>query len=341
MKTLSAFCLAAAALCCTPPTIAHAQVVISEINFTPQDPSDDQWVELVNLGTSKADISTWSLYLTTGPTTNFWFGFLPGTEIQSAGIMRVHWLVPVKPSTATDVYTGDSVLHFLFGYGGTPIPKSGGGLALLNSQANSRMNDPAIVQDWISWGGNGWKRENLAITNLRWKANEFVTAPIEKDSIALDYTAQSEPTPLSSFFHDASPTPNYENSGGASAVSYGPACSQGSIPTPMLSTSSPAAGGNRDFKFVIQNTVALNHFAILLISAHSGILPFGPCYVLIDEQTYFAGPPVPCTSGTTQYPVQLPSGLGAPVFVQGVVVPAPLSFFDYGFTRGMRVDIGN
>ena len=68
MKALSALCLAATLSSLSLP----AQVVISEINITPQSPTDDQWIELQNLGGTTANISSWSLYLSTAPNTRNW-----------------------------------------------------------------------------------------------------------------------------------------------------------------------------------------------------------------------------------------------------------------------------
>ena len=46
--------------------------------------------------------------------------------------LRVHWMVPVQPSTITDVYTGNTVFHFLYGFGAEE----------LGSAANERDRGP-------------------------------------------------------------------------------------------------------------------------------------------------------------------------------------------------------
>lgn len=341
MKTLPALCLAALSLWTAP---AAAQVVISEVNFTPQSAADDQWIELVNLGTTKADISSWSLYLSASSTSNYWFGFPAGTEIPSGGFLRVHWFVPVKPSTATDVYTGDTVFHFLFGYGGTPIPVSGGALALLNTQSNLKMNDPASIEDWLSWGGNGWKRETLAVAANKWVSSAFVTASVEKDSIARNLRATGQPVPVSAFFHDASPNPLQDNAGGALSLAYGDSCSSGSINGAGLAQRSVAAIGNRDYGMTFSGTAAtsLGQFAVLLVSGAQASLPIGNCTIYVDPTVLAVLNPVPTTVNSTDVPLPLIADIqGATLYFQGIVIPAILTPVDYGFTNGLRVTCSN
>src|SRR5688572_24630196 len=131
---------------------APAQVLLSEINFVPQNAGDDQWIELTNTSNAQVDLTTWSLYQATntfGMPNNYWFGFPPGTRIPAGGYLRVHWraAIPTTPPPATDVYTGNTVYHFLFGYAAEALAPASGALALFNSQQNIHMNDPAFLQD--------------------------------------------------------------------------------------------------------------------------------------------------------------------------------------------------
>ena len=335
MKQLSALLLAAA-LVSVPAT---AQVVLSEINFQPQTSSDDQWIELQNRGSAAVDISQWSLYLSNASNSNYWWGMVPGTIIPGGGFLRVHWFVAVKPSTATDVYTGNLVYHFLFGYGGAPLPQLAGGLGLFNTQSNLRMNDPAIVEDWISWGSNGWKREDLAIANGRWAPGNNVQASLLKDSIALNELAQQEPTPPSAFFHDASPSPLKSNVSVAGVFSYSTPCSSGTITGPTLSTRSVPVSGNRDFGLSLEPTAGQN-FAVLLVSSGIGDLPIGPCRARVDANAFFSLV-FPTAPGTTRIDSPLVNVLPDTAYLQAIVVPPILSFTDFGVSNAIFVRIGN
>ena len=335
MKQLSALFLAGA----LASVSASAQVVLSELNFQAQTASDDQWIEIANRGTSAADISQWSLYLSTSAASNYWWGFLPGTVIPAGGFLRVHWFVPVKPTTATDVYTGNLVYHFLFGYGAEALPQLGGGLGLFNTQSNLRMNDPSIVEDWISWGGNGWKRESLAITNNRWFGTTSVPPSLLKDSIALNELAQIEPTPPSAYFHDASPTPLASNVSTAGSFTFGSPCSSGTINGATLSLRSVPATGNRDFGLALGPTTGGGNFAIFLISSGIGDIPLGPCTVRVDPNS-FAAVPIATTPGSTILDLALIDVPRGGAYVQAVIVPPVLSFNDFGFSNGLFVQIG-
>lgn len=336
MKHLSALLLAAT-LVSVPTT---AQVVLSEINFQPQTTNDDQWIELQNRGTAAVDISQWSLYLSTSANSNYWWGFLPGTVVPGGGFLRVHWFVPVKTTTATDVYTGNLVYHFLFGYGGVPLPQLSGGLGLFNTQSNLRMNDPAIVEDWISWGSNGWKREDLAIANGRWYPGNAVQPSLLKDSIALNEFAQIEPTPASAYFHDATPSPLKSNVSTAGTYSYSTPCSSGTITGPTLGTRSVPVSGNRDFGLTLDPTQGGGNFAVLLISSGIGDVPVGNCRARVDPNAFFTYV-VPTTPGTTNIDLPLTNVLPDAAYVQAVVVPTVLSFTDFGFSNALYVRIGN
>jgi hypothetical protein len=334
MKPFLSVCLALATTCVP----LASQVVISEINFVPQSAGDDQWIEVQNLASGATDISTWSLYLSTSPSTNYWWGFLPGTVIGAGQVLRVHWLQPVQPTTAKDVYTGNLVLHFLFGLGAEPIPQFGGALGLFNTQSNLKMNDPAIVQDWISWGGNSWKRENLAIQNNRWIANQSVQVSVLKDSIALYESQQAEPTPASAFFHDVSPTPGGPNAVGSDSYSFGTPCSSGALVGATLSYKSAPCSGNRDFGLTMRPTIAGSRL-IVFFSPKQGGLSIGGCTIWVDHTTFF---PViiPAANGLTTLDVPLlavPNGL---VTMQAITVPPVTNFTDFGFSNGLTLNIG-
>ncbi len=264
---------------------ATSQVVISEINFSAQQAGDDQWVEVANLGSETAELNGWSLYLATktpGRPGTYWFAFPQGTELEPAAFLRVHWRAPIPddPPGPNEIYTGNQLVHFMFGYGAEILPSQpdelhpelqGGALALLSTQNNLLMNDHNIIQDWVSWGGNGYSREDLAIQAGKWSSGASVAPPAQRDSIALSLADNEDPTPVSAYFHDASPTPNAPNAVGSESVDLGGACSAGTLSPLILRTESLPVVGNRDFRFRLDNTLGgPNDFALLVLSPDPG-----------------------------------------------------------------------
>ncbi|MCC6673083.1 MAG: lamin tail domain-containing protein [Planctomycetes bacterium] len=326
---------------------ATAQVRIHEINFTPQNASDDVWIELFNSSSSPADLSLWSMYQATntaGAAQNYWFAFPAGTVIPGGGFLRVHWFQPIKPTTPTDLWTGNSVFNFLFGYGAEPLAKTGGAIALLNTQSNSRMNDPSAFMDWVSWGAPGLKREDLAVQAGLWFAGQFAPVPVNSDSLALIEARQAEPTPATAFFSCAFPTPLRCNTCPQSVTRYGNACAVGSVPTPLLDVLSVPVRGNRDFGFQVGGTVPNQQVFLLLAANRSpGGINFGPCEVLVDPTLLLPIGPFPTTAGTTRIPLALLSpelSAGARIVIQGLVVTVPATFFDFGFSGGVDLVVG-
>lgn len=309
---------------------ATSQVVISEINFSAHSESDDQWVELVNLGGESVELNGWSLYLATGTPAaigNYWFG-IPNLELEPGDFMRVHWLAPIPASPgAKDIYTGVSILNFLFGYYAVPLPASGGALAVLSTQNNQLMNTPAVIEDWVSWGGNGYPREDLAVQADKWTVGASVAAPIAADSIALIQALEplpgEGPTPVSAYFHDAFPTPNMPNATGGSLARFGTSCAGTNL---TLQAQSVPAAGNRDFQLRLDNTLGLpNEFAALVLSLHPGNGSFEVlgCPIWID----LAGAQsllIPTAVGQTVFPFNLsiarPILAGLELDFQGAVV---------------------
>lgn len=273
------------ALSCLPAAAA-AQVVISEVNLTPQDPGDDRWIEIRNLGASKVDLETWTVYQATktvGTVKNYWFGFPKGTELQSGAYLRLHWMVPVKPTTPTDMYTGDTIYHFMFGYGAEPLSAKEGALALISSQQNLDMNDPKFFRDWVSWGSGNFKREDIAAAAGQWLLGSFVPAPANKESIAWISFREASPTPVTAWFRDASPTPGKDNHPGSALGEFGTNCAAGTAPAPNLVVSSVATPGNQDFGFRVDGTNTNQIVALFLAAAPgSGSISIGPCRLWIE-----------------------------------------------------------
>jgi hypothetical protein len=325
-----------------------AQVILSEINFFPQGAGDDQWIELVNTSSAQVDLTTWSLYQatnTTGQPNNYWFGFPPGTRIAAGGYLRVHWraAIPTTPPPPTEVYTGNTVYHFLFGYGAEALAPAAGALALFNSQQNIHMKDPSFQQDWVSWGVNGLRRENIAIAGGLWLAGQFVTRPVQTDSLARIYGAQ-RPFGRANWFHDASPSGLKHNHENAATQTFGAFCSFGAMPPPSLSARSLPAIGNRDFGAIISNTVAApgNVVALMLgIGRGTGNVLIGPCPVWISETTpILFQVDAEARAGQTQIDLPIPPiGVnGGEVVMQAFVLNFQ-SFNDAGFSNGLEARI--
>jgi hypothetical protein len=353
MRTLSSL-LAATLLWAGP---ASAQVVISEINFTPQSGTDDRWIELVNLGANRADLTNWALFYATktpGMPGNYWWAFPAGTSLPSGGFLRVHWFEPIKspnPTPATDIYTGTTLFHFLFGYGGEPLQRSGGALGLLSSTSNASMNDPAIYEDWVGWGSSGFRREGLAIANNRWLLNDFVRAPTGSESIALDYAQQAEPTPSSAFFLDSTPTPNGPNASGTLVRPYGTACAVGAINAPTMELLSPPVSGNAFFAVRVRGTngTTRNELVTLAfaVGSQQGIVlptPFFTCPIWLELQfnIFYSLPAAGGGQTFTDFPLPLTNVPPTPssIFVQALVLLSPPSTTDHAGSAGLEVKVG-
>ena len=252
-------------------TSARAQVVISEIEFTSRN-SEGQWIEIANLGTSEVDLSAWSIYQATQTPSrvqNYWWGFPTGTRIAGGSFLRVHWLEAPRASTATDVWTGDTVFHFLFGLFAENLDPNRGALALMNTQSSTQVNDAARVMDWVSWGTTGFKREELAVRNNRWK--DGTAAPAATGSpaptLAYDYTNFAGIHEGSFWFRDSSPTPGKTNLSGAVAIVYGTGCKGTLNETPSLDVNGKPIAGNRDFYVGVDRALLPTEFAMALIGA--------------------------------------------------------------------------
>ena len=358
MRTLPS--LLAAVFCLV--TSAPSQVVISEVYFTPQVSGDDEWIELRNLGPSSADISTWSLYMATdtpAQAQNYWFAFPASTVISSQSSLRVHWMVPYQPPNVAEIFTGNSVFHFLFGYGAEQLGNaSSAAVALLSSQSNPQMNRSAIIQDWVTWG-DGWspgvrpRREDLAIEAGRWIADTSISMPRPFDSIALIYPAQAEPTPVSAFFHDASPTAvlpgnpqtghNHEDAA-FDVIERPPGtplqpCTGIGGAAPVVSVLSVPASGNIDFGFRLDNLVP-GQVAVLIIGVaeQETPWPFSPTCTFNVALTPSILTPYAVASTTIDQAISLQNVPAATLYVQAVAVETLTAV---GFDPGHKVVIGS
>ena len=332
---------------------ATSQVVVSEINFSAQTAGDDQWVEVVNLGESTAELNGWSLYLATdtpGVPGNYWFGFPQGTQLEAGEILRVHWGAPIPaeapPGPEIEIYTGTTLFNFLFGYGYEPLSTQGGALALLSTQNNLLMNSPAIIQDWVSWGGNGYPREDLAIQAGEWTAGASVTPSQQLDSIALNLALNLAPTPVNAYFHDASPTPNAANAVGGAVATIGISCASGGGTALSLVVESFPVLGNRDFRYRLDNTLgAPTDFAILVLSPDDadGTATLLGCPIFVGQSNAFGSLVIPTQIGQTYFPIDLSFApailLGVDIYAQSAVITvgAPA---DLGTSEAVNITLG-
>ena len=349
MKTAFLMGLAAATGFLALP--AMSQVVVSEINFSAQIAGDDQWVEVVNLGETTAELNGWSLYLATdtpGVPGNYWFGFPQGTELEAGEFLRVHWgaAIPAETPPELEIYTGISPFNFLFGYSYEPLPTKGGALALLSTQNNLLMNDPAVIQDWVSWGGNGYAREDLAIQAEKWVADASVTPPQQLDSIALNLALNQAPTPVGAYFHDASPTPNAPNAVCGAVATIGTSCASGGGTALSLAVESFPVLGNRDFRYRLDNTLgAPTDFAILVLSPDDadGTATLLGCPIFVGQTNAFGSLVIATQIGQTYFPIDLsfaPAILaGVDIYAQSAVITvgAPA---DLGTSEAVKITLG-
>lgn len=318
-RSLPALALALA-LAVVFPTTLGAQVVIHEINLTPQHTNDDQWIEIINLGNETQDLGNWAIYLATKTANqpqNYWFGFPTGASLPKDTIMRIHWGAKITTtSNPLDIQTGNTVKNFLFGLGFEPFDPKRGALALMNTNLNSNVNNPSSFVDWISWGESGFKREDLAIEAELWMENQFVNAPKAKESIALATFLQSEPTPTSAYFLDHTPTPQLGNHRGFFAETYGrKSCSTGQAKPAQLWFEGIPTDGNEQYRedytagfaFTIDNTrgpVFREKIFLIISEKVSAPRPFMGCFLHVDPILALLGP-INADFNTTRIPVSL------------------------------------
>lgn len=357
MRTLPTLLAAISCLAASAPS----QVVITELFFTPGTSNDDEWIELRNLGTSSVNISTWSLYLATDTPAlaqNYWFPFPANTSISSQSSLRVHWMVPSQPKNLSEVYTGNSVFHFLFGYGAEELGNvANGAVALVSTQNNSLMNTSSIIRDWVTWG-DGWtstnrpRRESLAIQAGRWIAGSSVSMPQPGHSIALINTSQAEPTPVSAFFHDASPTPvlpnnpvsglNHENA--AFTIIERPQgsplqpCNGEGGTAPVVTALSVPTAGNVDFGLRLSNLVP-GQLALLIlgVAEQPTPWPFTQFCTFNVALTPSIAIPYSVTTTTIDQPISLEITPTTTLFAQAVTLETPRAA---GFDPGHKIVVG-
>ncbi len=301
MKTTLGIAAFALSLGLCAPAL-KAQVVISEIDFT----KNAQWIELYNMGTKDVDVSAWSIYQANSVKPGeHWWGFPKNTFLKAGKFLRVHWLAKVQTTTATDIYTGDTVYHFLFGLFAKSLDPSRGALALMNTQANSKMNAATSIVDWVSWGTTGFKREDLAIFAKEWTKNSFAPAASGSPlpSLAYDYTLPGAAGHGGQWFLDSSPTPGANNIGNAFAKSFGSACTAGLKPSAKLVASGVPASGNSSFSIGIDRKIAASEISLQVLSVKEDpktTFKFFGCPLYLDIFTVFYAAPVPAVAGKAE-----------------------------------------
>ncbi|MFY9345704.1 MAG: lamin tail domain-containing protein [Planctomycetota bacterium] len=244
----------------TVGTVVAQNVLVSEVRA-----DGERWVELHNRSGGAVDLSSWSLHyatLTVGMPKNYWWPFPAGTVMAAGGYLRVHWFQSASGAVAPgDLWTGTSPYGFLFGLGGEQLLASRGAFALFRSQDNALMNTASIIEDWVSWGGNGFQREGLAVQVGLWAAGRFLPAVPPSSSLARDpVQVGTVAFPDLAWFVDASPTPLGPNATGAVVQSYGAACvlpGNHLLGLPVLSVPSLPLVGNPSFGFTVENTTGV------------------------------------------------------------------------------------
>lgn len=342
-------------------TTATAQnVLLSEVGTD----SRGGWVELYNRGTTAADLTGFSLYLATAtpnqPQT-YWWGFRAGTAVPAGGYLIVRWLQPV-PSVpvAGEVATGSSPYDFLFSLGSEQLPLARGALALLRSQRNVDMNDPAMFADWVSWGQGSLSRESIAAQAGVWTAGHAAPSVPSIGSLARHPGVAINGQPEASWFVDATPTPGADNVGPAAIASLGTPCApigHHLLGLPTLTTTSMAVLGNGTFGLRVSNTtgVYLEHCVLALATASTpgvtGLLAPAPgdagCLVRLDPSSIFATVTVHTNVVATTMPMSLanlPASLtGMQFFAQALVYDELATAWPpyQGLTNALAITIGN
>lgn len=332
----------------------EARVIFSEINLRPADPGDTRWIELHNSGDLEADLTGWGIYhvsKTQGLPGVHWWAFPDATALPARGFLRVHWYADYQAPTSTDFYTGTHPLRFLFSLGGEELSENQGGLALLSDTSAKGTNLASSYEDWISWGEDGYVREELAVSNGRWVAGDYVDPLHSEGSIALDLARKGplgQPTRASAFFHDASPTPlDFNHRDARVSEPIGWSCAIGSVNSPSLELLSVPTAGNMDFAVrVSSNAVGFGtQIVLLLVTPNQGTGASIPgvfeCPLWIDLAVTPRIFIRIAEGGDTDFtlPLTLATG-GFEVTMQAVQIRDPFSVFDHASSQGLSILLG-
>lgn len=335
------------------------QVVLSEVMVS----GDDRWIELHNRGSTTVELSTWALYhasMTAGMPQNYWWGFPAGTTAPAGGFLRVHWFrqapTAIEPG---NLYTGTAAWQFLFGLGGEALRSDRGALALLNSRDNALMNSASVIEDWVSWGTAGFRRETLAVQVGRWTSGRFVDVIAPGESIARNVVLMGAVGPHDrEWFHDPTPTPLAPNVPGLVVQSFGQACTalgHHLLGTPGLQVLSSPIVGNRQFALRVSSTTGLLGETVLmgftwgaLPNGGSGWLPPIPgapeCPLFIDPTLPLGAVWVNARPMQTDVviPLLLPALVGLRFQVQALVLDHFANAFPpyQGTTNALDITIG-
>lgn len=356
-KALAALAFAAV----FPDTAACQDVIVSEVGRD----ANGSWIEVHNRGASAADVSPWSVYLATptaGMPRTYWWGFRPNTVIAPGGYLVVRWLQPI-PATPIpgEIATGNTNAYFLFGLGAEAVPHQQGAVALFRTQFSGNMNAANSIVDWVSWGGNGLAREDLAIQNGAWRAGNAAPSTTASSSLARHPGSTWSSQPALAWFVDETPTPGGANVGAASLVVSGSACSpigHTLLGAPTLGATSMPVLGNVGFGITIDNTTGIfAEWCIVAMSAstmpygRADLLPPAPggssCLVMLDPSAAFGTIWTRTAAMRTSLPMSLqglPAALAGQSFaMQALVIDmTPNAWPPYkGVTNALAVTIGN
>jgi hypothetical protein len=313
--------------------------VISEIRAD----GAECWVEIQNRGGAAVSLGSWSLHYAThtaGYPQNYWWGFPSWSTLDSGAFLRVHWFQSSPGTTVPgELYTGTSPYGFLFGLGGEALHADGGAFALVLSQANGAMNQPAMYDDWVSWGSHGFQREALAVQNGRWTSNCHLPAIPAGQSLARNPAAIGVTAPELQWFIDPTPTPMGENVTGVVVASYGQGCTVPGhhlLGVPTLRTTSLPMIGNPMFGYAVDSTTGIYGECMLLAfsaaAAQPGVpsllpqLPGASCAEAIDPGSVLAVTLVHTQVLQTEVPLSLANVSPA---LSGLAVHAQAMLFDW------------
>ena len=319
--------------------LAAQEVLLSEVRAD----ADGRWVELHNRSGVTIDLSSWSLHYathTTGMPKNYWWAFPLGTTLAPDGYLRVHWF-QAQPANAQpgDLWTGNTVWDFLFGLGGEQLRADAGAFGLFRTQLDSMMATPAMVEDWVGWGGSGYQREWMAIANGRWSAGQAVASVTTGSSIARNVAALAAGTPPElQWFADASPTPLAPNLDGASVTAYGAGCAPNGhhlLGVPVLRAAGLPLRGNAQFALQLDRTTGIFGEYVFVVwgrgaapAGQPAFLPSVPggCAESIDPWRTFDGWLLPAQVMTTTVALPLQN---MPVELVGSELHAQALVFDF------------
>ncbi len=325
-------------------SLAGAQfaVQINEVLYNPTGPDAGlQRIELYNADVQEANLFGYTLgicYPGTLLDNRTYWPFPTGFKIPPMGYVTVHYLTD-GVDTNFDFFTGTSGAGFTCVTPPKLMDNSEGSVVLFDTTDCAQFSNPVHVIDFVQWGGQTHHDVQAHVAGV-WQTGTFVEAFPEGRSMSYDGDGDA----VEDWWADKSPTIGLFNGspGNPFEQNYGAGCA-GTPGVPAMATAGgPSAMGNESYKILVEGALA-GAPAIVGLGSNNTTLPLFGCTLLVDPATLILQlVSTVDPGGTATFPLPVPDDLtllGAPLFLQGVVIDAGSPSGVIAFSDGLNVAI--